>query len=249
MITELWNKAESGVLSEMPLLLTACREGRFGAGFPYPGGCVYKALFTYLQGTPDRQFVSEHPELFHESWLVCLSPEWESFVRELPLQAVFRREVMAPLCAESVKPLKPLPEEYTVTPFTPEIFEAHPFGHGANYADFRDFSARGAGAVALYRGQAVAAASGFLTFEDQLELDLCTEPEHRKRGLADHCTAEVMRQCREKNLTIHWDAQNRISADLAKSHGFRTAAEYAVYCPAEDCFACEGEKILWKTEI
>ena len=152
---------------------------------------------------------------------------------------------MAPLCAESSKPLNPLPEGYTVTPFTPEIFESHPFGHGGNYADFRDFSERGAGAAALYRGQAVAAASGFLTFGDQLELDICTDPGYRKQGLADHCTAEVMRQCRRKKLAIHWDAQNPASANLARGHGFRFAAEYAVYCLREDCFSSEGEKVLW----
>ena len=228
--TEIWNKTGSGVLTEIPLLLTACREGKFGTAFSYPGGYVYQALFTYLTGKPDEGFFSVHPELFYGSWLVCLSTEWENYVRKLPMQAVFRREVMAPLCAESVKQLKPLPEGYSLTPFTPAIFEAHPFGHGENYSGFEDFSERGAGATVLYNGQVVAAASSFLTFEDQVELDLFTDPGHRKRGLADHCTAEMMRRCSRKGLTIHWDAQNRMSAELAKGHGFRPLTEYAVYC-------------------
>ena len=228
--TEIWNQTGSGVLTATPLLLTACQEGSFGAAFNYPGGCVYKALFTYLSGKPDEPLFSAHPELFYDSWLVCMSPEWEDYVRKLPTQAVFRREVMEPLCAESVKQLKLLPEGYSLTPFTPAIFEAHPFGHGENYADFGEFSEKGAGAAVLYNGQVVAAASSFLTFEDQVELDLCTDPGHRKRGLADHCTAEVMRQCSRKKLTIHWDAQNRMSAELAKGHGFRLLTEYAVYC-------------------
>ena len=228
--TEIWNQTGSGVLTATPLLLTACQEGSFGAAFNYPGGCVYKALFTYLSGKPDEPLFSAHPELFYDSWLVCMSPEWEDYVRKLLTQAVFRREVMEPLCAESVKQLKPLPEGYSLTPFTPAIFEAHPFGHGENYADFGEFSEKGAGAAVLYNGQVVAAASSFLTFEDQVELDLCTDPGHRKRGLADHCTAEVMRQCSRKKLTIHWDAQNRMSAELAKGHGFRLLTEYAVYC-------------------
>ena len=173
--TEIWNKTGSGVLTEIPLLLTACMEGKFGTAFSYPGGCVYQALFTYLTGKPDEGFFSAHPELFYGSWLVCLSAEWENYLRKLPMQAVFRREVMEPLCAESVKPLKPLPEGYILTPFTPAIFEAHPFGHGGNYAGFEDFSERGAGAAVLYNGQVVAAASSFLTFEDQAELDICTD--------------------------------------------------------------------------
>ena len=170
--TENWNQTGSGVLTETPLLLTACQEGLFGVAFHYPGGCVYKALFTYLSGKPDESFFSAHPELFYDSWLVCMSPEWENHVRGLPMQAVFRREVMEPLCAESVKQLRPLPEGYSLTPFTPAVFEAHPFGHGENYADFGTFSERGAGAAVLYDGQVVAAASSFLTYEDQIELDL-----------------------------------------------------------------------------
>ena len=47
---EMWNKQDSGILTEIPLLLTACKEGAFGTAFPYPEGCVYKALFTYLCG-------------------------------------------------------------------------------------------------------------------------------------------------------------------------------------------------------
>ena len=230
---EMWNKEDSGILSEIPLLLTACKEGAFGTAFPSPGGCVYKALFTYLCGKADGHFFSEHPELFYGNWLVCMSLEWEGFVKSLPIQHVFRRVVMAPLCAESTKRLRPLPDGYRVSPFTPEIFEAHPFGHGMNYPDFKDFSERGAGVAVLYDGQVVAAASSFLTFETQVELDISTAPEHRRRGLADHCTAEVMRQCSRKKLTIHWDAQNPLSANLAKNHGFQSLTEYAVYCLAE----------------
>ena len=229
---EMWNKQAGGILTEVPLLLIACKEGSFGPAFPYPGGCVYKALFTYLAGKADGRFFAEHPDLFYGNWLVCMSSEWETYIKALPLQYVLRREVMVPLCAESAKQVRPLPEGYRLSPFTPEIFETHPFGHGIHYADFQDFSERGAGAVVLYDGHVVAAASSFLTFEKQVELDISTDPGHRRRGLADQCTAEVMRQCCRKKLAIHWDAQNPLSATLAKSHGFQSLTEYAVYCLA-----------------
>ncbi len=226
---EIWNKNSSGILSEEPLLLSACKAGNFGSVFSYSEGCVCKALFTYLCGKPDKRFFAEHQELFYGNWLVCMSTEWENFIKSLNIQIAFRRELMAPLCAESQKQLKPLPEGYSITPFTQAVFEAHPFDHGKNYKDFQDFSKTGVGAAVLYGGKVVAAASSFLTYNGHVELDISTDPEHQKRGLAGHCTAEVMRQCCQKKLTMHWDAQNPISASLAKSHGFKPLTEYAVY--------------------
>ena len=227
---ELWNKNSSGILLEEPLLLSACKAGLFGSVFSYSEGCVCKALFTYLCGKPDRCFFEEHQELFYENWLVCMSTEWESFIKTQHIQVAFRRELMSPLCTESRKQLKPLPEGYSISPFTQAIFEAHPFDHGKNYKDFLDFSKTGVGAAILYGEKVVAAASSFLTYNGHVELDISTEPEHQKRGLAGHCTAEVMRQCCKKKLIMHWDAQNPISASLAKSHGFHSSTEYAVYC-------------------
>ena len=226
---EIWNKNSSGILSEEPLLLSTCKAGNFGSVFSYSEGCVCKALFTYLCGKPDGRFFAEHQELFYGNWLVCMSTEWENFIKSLNIQIAFRRELMAPLCTESQKQLKPLPEGYSITPFTQAVFEAHPFDHGKNYKDFQDFSKTGVGAAVLYGGKVVAAASSFLTYNGHVELDVSTDPEHQKRGLAGHCTAEVMRQCCQKKLTMHWDAQNPISASLAKSHGFKTLTEYAVY--------------------
>ena len=227
---EIWNKNSSGILSETPLLLNACKAGQFGSVFSYSEGCVCKALFTYLCGKPDERFFAEHQELFYGNWLVCMSTEWESFIKSQHIQVAFRRELMAPLCTESQKQLKPLAEGYSIISFTQEIFEAHPFDHGKNYKDYQDFSKTGVGAAVLYTGKVVAAASSFLTYDSHVELDISTIPEHQKRGLADHCTAEVMRQCCKKKLTMHWDAQNPISANLAKSHGYKTLTEYAVYC-------------------
>lgn len=226
---EIWNKTTSGVLKETPLILTACREGVIGNAYSYPGGAVYKTVFTYLCGKPDEQFIADHKDLIYESRLVCMSPDWEEYVRQQPVKFILRREVMEPFCSMSSKKLRPLPDGYSISPFTQEIFEAHPFDHGRNYSDYQGFADKGAGAAVLYNGQIVSAASSFLTFGDQVELDVSTAPEHREKGLADHCVYEMLRQCSTKNLIVHWDAQNPMSSGMAKGHGFIPAAEYAVY--------------------
>ena len=81
----------------------------------------------------------------------------------------------------------------------------------------------------LFDGKVVSACSSFITLGDQVELDVSTDPEHRRKGLADHCVYEMLRQSYDKKLTVHWDAQNVMSSEMAKSHGFVPVAEYAVY--------------------
>ena len=228
-IYEIWEKDGSGVLSVEPLILTACKEEKMGSVFSYPGGCIYKTVFTYLCGKPDEKFLSENPDLIYNSRLVCMSSEWEEYIRKLPIKFILRRELMAPLYAAIDKKLRPLSDGYSLSAFTEEIFEAHPFDHGREYADYKDFLEKGTGAVVLFDGKVVSASSSFLTFENHVELDVFTDEEHRGKGLADHCVYEMIRQSHAKGLIVHWDAQNPMSSKMAIGHGFVPEAEYAVY--------------------
>ena len=227
-MTEDWTLPASGALREEPLLLQANRAGAFGTSELYEGGGVHKALFTYLCGDPNKGLFNARPDLFFGSWLVCVSAAWESFIREKPCERVMRRVMMKPRRGASIKTLTPLPPGYALSRFTPEVFAAHPFEHGANYRDYEDFMRRGSGMVVLREGS-VAAASSFLSFGSDVELDVFTAPEHRGKGLADHCVAAVMDDCAARGLAVHWDAQNDMSAAMAQSHGFAVAQEYAVY--------------------
>ena len=228
-IYEIWNKDGSGVLSVEPLILTACKEGKLGTVFPYSEGAIYKTIFTYLCGKPDEQFLAKNPDLIYNTRLVCMSSEWEEYIRKLPIKFILRRELMAPLRAESDKKMKALADGYSISAFTKEIFEAHPFDHGRGYADYDAFVKDGVGAVVLFDGKVVSASSSFLTFDDHVELDVFTDEEHRGKGLADHCVFEMIRQSHAKGLTVHWDAQNLMSSKMAAGHGFVPQTEYAVY--------------------
>ena len=226
---ETWTQASGGALHEEPLLLRVNRAGAFGSAETYPGGSVRQALFTYLCGAPNPALFAARPELFFGKWLVCMSAEWAAFVREKPLETTMRRIMMQPRLGASLKALKPLPSGYRISGFTPEIFAAHPFGQGQNYPDFADFACLGAGAAVLCGDKVVAAASSFLMHENDVELDVATDPDHRRKGLADHCVARMLNDCTARGLTVHWDAQNTASANIATAHGFVEAQEYAVY--------------------
>lgn len=227
---ELWNTEESGVLREETLLLRACRAGVYGRQVPYDGGGVYQAHFTYLCGRPDEALFEARPELFFGAMLVCRSPEWEAFIRRQPtLDSILLRRLMKPRRATSAKALAALPDGYRLRPFDAEAFSAHPYGQGLVYGSYEAFSRLGSGAV-VWRGDSiVASASSHLTFENEVELDITTDAGHRRKGLADHCVGAMLNDCAARGLTVHWDAKNTPSMNMAMGHGFELRQPYAVY--------------------
>ena len=48
-------------------------------------------------------------------------------------------------------------------------------------------------------------------------------------ALAAACVARMLRDCMERRITVHWDAQNDVSRHLAEKFGFEAETEYSVY--------------------
>ena len=75
----------------------------------------------------------------------------------------------------------------------------------------------------------MAAASSFLSLNGEIELDVSTEESHRGKRLATACVARMLRDCVERGIMVHWDAQNDASRRLAQKFGFEIEAWYSVY--------------------
>ena len=98
------------------------------------------------------------------------------------------------------------------------------------------FQAEGSGAVVYYGKEIVAAASSFISLGREAEMDLFTAEAHRGKNLAAACAAQMLRNCMERGIMVHWDAQNEISRHLAEKFGFEAENEYFVYwLPKERC--------------
>lgn len=219
----------SGVLLEKPLPMLAAEADVFGETVRYDGGQVTEAHFVYLSGRPSEELLSLRPDLFFGPFLVCMSREWEQFLLELPLEKLrMTRFMMRPEKTFSRLPDICLPEGYRLSLFDGKAYEQHPFGHGEHYPTYAEFAEKGAGAVAWYGEEIAASCSSFLTCGKDVEVDISTQPAHRKRGLAKACAVRMLQDCREKGLTAHWDAQNLMSRNLAEKLGFVFEQEYAV---------------------
>lgn len=212
------------------LLYRAAPKGTFGEHHAFPHSSITDALFVYLDGEPEEESIATVEEQYRVRPLVGLTEGWENYIREHhPEAAVYRRFMMIPTKTFTLPEAKPLPEGYRLTEMDEKAFSLHPFSHGENYPDYESFRKEGSGAVVYHNEEIVASASSFLSLEGEAELDVSTEESHRKKGLAEACVIQMLRDCMNRGITVHWDAQNEISLHMAEKYGFELETEYSVY--------------------
>ena len=215
---------------KLPLLYRAAMRGTFGKWNEYSRGDIADALFVYLNGEPEPESAARVDADFRNRPLVCLTEAWkEQTEARYPDAAIYRRYRMKPACRFILPEAPVIPAGYRLSGMDADAFAKHPFSHGKNYASWDAFRGEGAGAVVYYGREIVAAASSFISLDKEIEMDLFTAEAHRGKNLAAVCVARMLRNCMERGITVHWDAQNEISRHLAEKFGFETETEYRVY--------------------
>ena len=213
-----------------PLLYLVAQQGTFGQRTEFSQSSITDALFVYLDGEPEEESVARVDTHFRNRPLVCLTEAWEKQIRaQYPDAVIYPRTMMKPACCFILPEDIEIPEGYRLARMDEAAFEQHPFSHGENYPCWEVFQAEGSGAVVYDGDEIVAAASSFLSLEGEIELDVSTRETHREKGLATACMALKLRDCMERGITVHWDAQNDVSRHLAEKFGFETETAYSVY--------------------
>lgn len=75
----------------------------------------------------------------------------------------------------------------------------------------------------------VAGASSYTSYEEGLEIEVDTQPDYRRKGLALSCAAKLILECLERGLYPSWDAANQESVALAEKLGYHLDHAYDVY--------------------
>ena len=218
------------ILKSTPLLLRSCEAGFFGKNHVYENGSIAEALFTYLSGEPNEALFAQLCTPGCGRHLVCRSEEWENFIRlKNPDAETYVRYEMKPANHFIFPHLGELPSGFVAQKFSEKEFYAKPFSHGQNYKNAEDFATNGAGAVIWHNGKIVSSATSFISFENEVEHDFSTLEDYRRKGLANHCISEMLKDCENRGLLVHWDAQTELSRDIAFKFGFELNQSYRVY--------------------
>lgn len=101
----------------------------------------------------------------------------------------------------------------------------------SNYPDYSTFKRLGFGFLAIERttGIIAAGASSFSSSHNSIEIEIATNPDYRKRGLATAVSARMVLECIERGKYPSWDAANLISVTIAEKLGYRFQEEYICY--------------------
>ncbi|WP_225744464.1 GNAT family N-acetyltransferase [Marinilactibacillus sp. Marseille-P9653] len=127
-----------------------------------------------------------------------------------------------------------LPEPYVVKRIDQDVVEL-PSLHQlspdftGNFESSEAFLDRGVGYVVLHEDKVVSGASSFSIFDEGIEIEVGTDPEYRRKGLATVVSAALMLDCLDHQLYPSWDAENIGSAKLAESLGYVMKEPYDTY--------------------
>ncbi|CRH89650.1 GNAT acetyltransferase [Chlamydia trachomatis] len=99
----------------------------------------------------------------------------------------------------------------------------------ANYDHFLHYQQFGVGVVILHKGQMVAGASSYSTYQDGIEIEIDTHPDYRRKGLAKIAGTKLILECLARGLYSSWDAHTKVSLHLALQLGYEFSHEYRAY--------------------
>lgn len=219
-------------------LVSACLEGHMGRGvLGESWGLLLAGDFAFLAGRPDieaLQWLDTHKKGYlilsgSDEWLQraegfrsgCRSTRY-AFENE-PVWNTDQLKQYAAALTDGIK----------LAAMDENLF-SQCRGNGAlcdlcsAFSDMDEFTAHGAGVLAVRNGRPVAGASTYAWDSRGIEVEIDTLPEFRRQGLATACGAALVLTCLEKGLRVHWDAANETSLRLAKRLGFGEPRPYEV---------------------
>lgn len=99
----------------------------------------------------------------------------------------------------------------------------------SQYTAYEEYEKLALGVAVMREGQVVAGASAYSRYRDGIEIEIDTKSSHRRKGLASACGAGLILECLKRELYPSWDAQNPVSAALARKLGYRFSHTYRIY--------------------
>ncbi|PYZ93382.1 GNAT family N-acetyltransferase [Salipaludibacillus keqinensis] len=131
--------------------------------------------------------------------------------------------------------ISPLPEGYEMKKIDKAIAN-EPSLHKVSedfisqFDSVEDFLARGTGFAVVKDGKVVCGATSYSIYDEGIEIEVATHPDHRGKGLATITSATLIEDCLDKGLYPSWDAANETSVHMAKKFGYKFKESYDTYC-------------------
>lgn len=250
MIVKLENRKNAQkIFGEWPeMLITSCLQGVMGDIYADNSEAPRSAMallgdFCFLAGAPDAELASYKPDTCTNDFMIMIPPNeaWEDVIlscygekaRRVTRYAIrkekdiFDKEKLEQ-AAGSLAP------GYTMKMMDQEAYDqclAADWSRDlvSQYADYERYRRIGLGVVVYHEGILAAGASSYASYQEGIEIEIDTHPEHRRRGLAFACGARLVLECLKRGWYPSWDAQNTMSVGLAQKLGYHFDHAYTAF--------------------
>lgn len=127
-----------------------------------------------------------------------------------------------------------LPEGYEIKRVDKNIANASSFHNLSEdfisqFNSVDDFINRGVGYAILHKGKVVSAATSFSIYDQGIEIEVASHPDHRRKGLAAIVSSALILDCIDRGKYPSWDGANSASVELAKKLGYVFKESYDTY--------------------
>lgn len=199
-------------------------------------------IFVFYAGNPDAV---EAEELLHNlpdfTLAIVDSDEWKIRIEKVHKGSYekfqrfrFKKDPQDLDRKYILNLLSALPEEYEIKKIDKEIANAASFHELSEdfisqFDSIDDFMDRGIGYAILHKGQVVSAATSFSIYDDGIEIEIASHPNHRRKGLAAIVASALILDCLDRGKYPSWDAANTESVELAKKLGYTFKESYDTY--------------------
>ncbi|KLA31455.1 GNAT family N-acetyltransferase [Bacillus cereus] len=203
---------------------------------------VTVGIFTFFTGDPHAKETEELVRNIPDRMLVIVnSEEWKKrletfYGRKIDkfLRYKFKRNAEVFNRSKLQSFISALPKGYELRRIDEDIVN-NPTLHRVSedftsqFQSVEDYLKRGIGYCILYTGEVICGASSYSIYDNGIEIEVATDHNHRRKGLATIVSAALILDCLEKGIYPNWDAANTTSAKLAEKLGYVFDKAYDTY--------------------
>jgi len=130
--------------------------------------------------------------------------------------------------------VRKLPEGYEIMPIDEKLFHELPKQewadcHCSQFSSFDEFQLYGLGYIVMFDGELICASSPYAYCEGIIDVQIDTVEEHRQKGIATACSAQLILSCLDRGILPYWSADCDESRHLAEKLGYQIESECICY--------------------
>lgn len=198
--------------------------------------------FLFYAGNPNTKGAEELLyNLPEDSLVIVNTDEWKKRIETIHKGSIekfkryaFKKNAKYLHCDHIQSFLKALPEGYELKKVDKTLaydpsFQELSEDFISQFKSIDDYINRGTGYCILCDGQVVCGASSYSIYDDGIEIEIDTHPNHRRKGLATIAASALILDCLDRGIYPSWDAANLQSVNLAQKLGYVLDDAYDTY--------------------